>query len=94
MAVKITRYNDRLICTFNARAVNHVSPYTGFRLNYLKIKILPFQSPTNPLRLFSLKIGVRGSAFSSVDYLVLNPLMRYIYIIYLPSDLINSYLLI
>ena len=38
-----------------------------------------FQSCTNPLRLSSLKVRVRGSAFSADEYLVLNPLMRYIH---------------
>ena len=32
MAVNITKYNDILLYTFNALAVNHLSPYTGFRL--------------------------------------------------------------
>ena len=78
MAVNITRYDDRLIYTFNAQAVNHLSPYSGFRFHYLKIKILSFQSRTNPLRLSSLKVRVQGSAFSADEYLVPNPLMRYI----------------
>ena len=54
MAINITRYNDILLYTFNAQAVNH-SPYAGFRFNYVKMKILSFQSRTNTLRLSSLK---------------------------------------
>ena len=75
MAVNITRYDDILLYTFNAQAVNHLSPYAGFRFNYLKMKILSFQSRTNPLRLSSLEGRVRGSALSADGYL-----MRYIYI--------------
>ena len=83
MVVNITGYEDRLICAFNAQAENHLSPYTGFRFNYLKIKILwTFQSRTNPLRLSSLKVWVRGSAFSADEYLVFNPLMRYSMFVY------------
>ena len=76
MMVNITRYNDILLYTFNVQAVNHSSPYAGFRFNYLKMKILTFQSCTNSLHLSSLKGWVRGSAFSSHGYLVPNPLMR------------------
>ena len=54
-----------------------VSPYSGFRFDYLKIRILSFQSRTNPLRLSSLKVRVPGSAFPADEYLVPNPLMRY-----------------
>ena len=82
MAVKIIRYKDGLIYTFNAQAVNHLSPYSGFRFHYLKIRILSFQSRTNPLHLSSLKVRVPGSAFSADEYLVFNPLMCYIYMIY------------
>ena len=80
MVVNIIRYDDRLIYTFNSQAVNHLSPYSGFRFHYLKIKILSFQSRTNPLHLSSLKVRVQVSAFSADEYLALNPLMCYIYI--------------
>ena len=78
MAVNIIRYKDGLIYAFNAQAVNHLSPYSGFRFHYLKIRILSLQSRTNPLRLSSLKVRVWGSAFSADEYLVLNLLMGYI----------------
>ena len=32
MTVNITMYNNILLYTFNAQAVNHLSPYVGFRL--------------------------------------------------------------
>ena len=32
MAVNIIKYDDVLFYTFNAQAVNHSSPYAGFRL--------------------------------------------------------------
>ena len=32
MTVKITKYDDILLYTFNAQAVTHSSPYAGFRL--------------------------------------------------------------
>ena len=78
MAVNIIKYDDILFYTFNAQAVNHLSPYAGFRFNYLQMKILSFQSRTNPLRLSSLKGWVQGSAFSADGYLIPNPLMCYI----------------
>ena len=59
-----------------------LSPYSGFRFNSLKIRILSFQSRTNPLRLSSLKVRVRGSAFSTDECLVLNPLVRYSYMLF------------
>ena len=74
MAVNIIRYKDGLIYTFNAQVVNHLSRYSGYRFHYLKIRILSFQSYTDPLCLSSLKVW----AFSADEYLVLNPLMRYI----------------
>ena len=40
MAVNIIRYKDGLIYTFNAQAVNHLSPHSGLRFHYLKIRIL------------------------------------------------------
>ena len=32
MTVNIIKYDDILLSTFNAQAVNHLSPYAGFRL--------------------------------------------------------------
>ena len=32
MTVNIIKYNDILFYTFNAQAVNYLSPYAGFRL--------------------------------------------------------------
>ena len=78
MSVNITRYDDILLFTFNAQAVNHLSPITGFRFNYLKMMIQSFQSCTNPLCRSSLKGWVQRSAFLADGYLVPNPLMRYV----------------
>ena len=71
MAVNITRYNNILLYTVNGQAVNHSSPYAGFRFNCLKMKKLSFQSRTNPLRLSSNKVGyeVQPSQQMDISYL-------------------------
>ena len=46
-------------------------------VNHLKITILSVTSHTYLLRLSSLKVGVRGSAFSSDEDPILGLLMRY-----------------
>ena len=77
MAVTIIIFRYRLIYTFNAQAVNHLPLYLGFRSNYLKIRILSLQSPTNPLRISSLRIRVWDFAFYADEYLVQSLYIHY-----------------
>ena len=46
MAVNIIKYDDILLFTFNAQAVNQLSPYAGFRLPPIQI-CEPFAKQTN-----------------------------------------------